>query len=285
MSSSRRSSIFSGLFVGNCRPQGETRRERGSAPRANRTQARVDSERVLERRPPWRSSRGYVTPIDRPSTAPRQRIQQRTRTLRFCHPSLTSTAPSQTPCIQQQKRQRMEQMKKLGIGKFENQVGTPSRNPHAPTASTHSCGHPRRKIFPEISPENSLTVLLHPSPSSHTGGSGRRRRPGHRTRAPRHRRGHHKRRVVPPRRMDRSSAAGRRSPRCLRPVQGAPLRHLARRRTRPVAPPIRPTRSARHGQAGIRRPVRGTRHRPHEQQQVLRPGGVRREGSIVREDW
>ena len=50
----------------------------------------------------------------------------------------------------------MEQMKKLGIGKFENQVGTPSRNPHAPSASTHSCGHPR--IFPEIShsPSSSL---------------------------------------------------------------------------------------------------------------------------------
>jgi mRNA-capping enzyme len=50
----------------------------------------------------------------------------------------------------------MEQMKKLGIGKFENQVGTPSRNPHAPTASTHSCGHP--PIFPEIShsPSSSL---------------------------------------------------------------------------------------------------------------------------------
>ena len=83
-----------------------------------------------------------------PSTAPRQRIQQRTRTLRFCHPSLTSTAPSQTPCIQQQKRQRMEQMKKLGIGKFENQVGTPLPHPHAPSASTHSCGHPRERSFP-----------------------------------------------------------------------------------------------------------------------------------------
>jgi len=213
-----------------------------------------------------------------PSTAPRQRIQQRTRTLRFCHPSLTSTAPSQTPCIQQQKRQRMEQMKKLGIGKFENQVRTPS--PQPPRAFRV---HAFMWAPPHLSRDLALTVLL-PSPSSHAGGSGRRRRPGHRTRAPRHRRGHHKRRVVPPRRMDRSSAAGRNRPRRLRPVQGAPLRHLARGRTRPVAPTIRPTRSARHGQTGIRRPVRGTRHRPHEQQQVLRPGGVRREGSIVRED-
>ena len=163
------------------------------------------------------------------------------------------------------------------------QVREPGMNPIAQPPRTHRV-HAFMWAPPHLSRDLALTVLL-PSPSSHAGGSGRRRRPGHRTRAPRHRRGHHKRRVVPPRRMDRSSAAGRNRPRRLRPVQGAPLRHLARGRTRPVAPTIRPTRSARHGQTGIRRPVRGTRHRPHEQQQVLRPGGVRREGSIVREDW
>ena len=67
--------------------------------------------------PEGTSTPAYL-PIDRaPTTNPTTNTNTR-----FCHPSLTSTAPSQTPCIQQQKRQRMEQMKKLGIGKFENQV-------------------------------------------------------------------------------------------------------------------------------------------------------------------
>ena len=143
MSSSRRSSIFSGLFVGNCRPQGETRRERGSAPRANRPQA------CLTVNVCWNGGRhggapeGTLHPIDAHRPRPdNESNNERDYLLRFCHPSLTSTAPSQTPCIQQQKRQRMEQMKKLGIGKFENQVGTPSRNPHAPSASTLHVGTP-----------------------------------------------------------------------------------------------------------------------------------------------
>ena len=239
-----------------------------------------DSERVLERRPPWRSSRGYVTPHRCPSTAPRQRIQQRTRhLLRFCHPSLTSTAPSQTPCIQQQKRQRMEQMKKLGIGKFENQVGTPSRNPHAPSASTHSCGHPR--IFPEISHSPSSSL-----PRPHTQedqddddapGTG----PAHHDTGA----GITNDAWCPPDGWIEAPPQGA----IVRDVfvpSKAPLSDTWHADGRvPSAPTIRPTRSARHGQTGIRRPVRGTRHRPHEQQQVLRPGGVRREGSIVREDW